>query len=50
MMLHAKLQSHRTSDSGEERFCYSPCGHLGHVIWTIPVPKDVPHEIWLGLV
>ena len=39
-MLHAKLQDHRTSGSGEEDFLkvytiYGRGGHLGHVTWTI---------------
>ena len=38
--LHAKLQNHRPSGSGEEDFfkvfaIYSHCGHLGHVTLTI---------------
>ena len=40
LMLHAKLQNHRPSGSGEEYFLkvfaiYSHGGHLGHVILTI---------------
>ena len=39
-MLHAKIQDHRTSGSGEEDFYrFLPymgmAGHLGHVTWTI---------------
>ena len=38
-MLHAKIQTHRPSDSGEEDFLkvfaiYSHGGHLGHVTLT----------------
>ena len=39
LMLHAKLQNHRPSGSGEEDFkgfaIYSHGGHLGHVTWTV---------------
>ena len=48
-MLHAKIQDHRTSGSGEDFFkvftIYGHGGHLGHVTWTIyinfcsPFPK-----------
>ena len=40
LMLHAKLQNHMPSGSGEEDVLnvfafYSHGGHLGHVTWTI---------------
>ena len=38
-MLHAKLQNHRPSGSGEEDLkvfaIYSHGGHLGHVTWIV---------------
>ena len=38
-MLHAKVQDHMTSGSGEDFFkvftIYRQCSHLGHVTWTI---------------
>ena len=39
-MLHAKIQDHMTSGSGEEIFLkvftiYGRGGHLGHLTWTI---------------
>ena len=53
-MLHTKFQNHKPSGSGGEDFkrfaIYSPGGHLGHVSLTklsFPLPKDVPHKIWL---
>ena len=28
---------------------YSHGSHLVHVTWTIPLPNDAPHEVWLCL-
>ena len=57
-MLHAKFQDHRTLGSGEEDFFKGfyhirawqpswPCDldHLYKVLF--PLPKEVPHIIWL---
>ena len=56
-MLHAKFQDHRTPGSGEEDFLgvyhiwtWRPSwscdlDHLYKLLF--PLPKEVPHKIWL---
>ena len=51
-MLHAKIQDHRTSGSGEEDFLrFLPYighgGYLGHVTWTIYInsPSPFPRKL-----
>ena len=63
-MLHAKVQDHRNSSSGEEDFyrflpyiLYVRGSYLGHVTicmiiltkFIIPLPIETPHKIWLCL-
>ena len=59
-MLHAKLQDHRTSGSGEEDFqgfyhiwAWRPSWScdLDHLYkFSFPLPKEAQHKIWLRLV
>ena len=58
-MLHAKFQDHRTSGSGEEDFFKVFTDHIWawRPSWScdldnlyklsFPLPKEVPHKIWL---
>ena len=53
-MLHAKLQDHRTSGSGEDFLkvftIYGHVGHLGHLYkLSSPLPNEAPHKSWLSL-
>ena len=55
-MLHAKIQDHRTSGSGEDDFkgfyhiwAWRPSWScdLDHLYkLTFPLPKEAPHKIW----